>query len=121
MPAHDPIPLDAPLAAISTVDDLNQAQWDIILAICDAIIPAIQPAAFSSNHGKSASHALDEQQSLIVSDFQSFKAQKNITQEYLQEIPSAIPEFRDLLRRTLLDGLSSTDKTQLLRVLNLLR
>ncbi|KAF7553326.1 hypothetical protein G7Z17_g3721 [Cylindrodendrum hubeiense] len=106
------IPLDAPLAVLPSADDLSQAQWDILLAICDAMIPSVQT---SSN-----SRDLNNTQTITTSNTQPFKTQDIITQNYLQEIPSAIPEFRELLRRTLFTGLSSTDKTQLLRVLNLL-
>ncbi|KAK7402434.1 hypothetical protein QQX98_011823 [Neonectria punicea] len=115
-------PLAAPLAALPSADGLNKAQWRILLSICDAIIPSVgvvEPTTGLSNPGQPR-HDANDPQTVAISDLQPTEGQGDLTREYLQEVPSAIPEFQDLLRRTLLFVLSSTERTQLFRVLNLL-
>ncbi|KAH7134024.1 hypothetical protein EDB81DRAFT_89512 [Dactylonectria macrodidyma] len=114
------VPLDAPLAPFSTVEDLNQSQWDTLLSICDAIIPSIQasrPAEFTGNPDASTKHDFNDHNAVVTS---ASPRQKNLTPEYLHETPSTIPAFRQVLRRILLVEIPASNRNQLLGVLSFL-
>lgn len=90
-------PLSAPLRPLPDDDDLTDAQWAVLLSLCDTIIPSIT----DSKNTKNSSDA--------------------VLQEFLAEAPSSNPAFRSLMRRILFDVLSLTDKTMLIRVIKVLR
>ncbi|KAH6983894.1 hypothetical protein EDB80DRAFT_824305 [Ilyonectria destructans] len=114
--ANASVPLDAPLAPFSTEFDLNQSQWDTLLSICDAIIPSVQTSKLAAPDAPTQHDPAN--QNLVAAS--TSQPQESLTQEYLHETPSAIPEFRQILRRILLVDIPTSNRNQLLGVLSFL-
>lgn len=89
-------PLSVPTRPLPDADDLTDAQWAIVLALCDTIIPSLPDEAKADGDNAAL-------------------------QQFWAEAPSSNPVFRALMRRILFDVLSLTDKTMLVRVIKVLR
>ena len=98
-------PLDAPLPSPPEGEVLTKSQWITLLAIADTIIPSIDMPTSASPHKlclqkgeyTAAIHTLGKKTSTPRS------TNLELPERYLQERASSIPEFRQLLRRTLGD------------------
>ena len=99
-------PLDAPLPPPPEGEVLTASQWTTLLAIADTIIPSIEmptsasPQKLCLQKGEytAAIHTLEKKTSAPTT---THLANLDLSERYLQEFASSVPEFRHLLRRTL--------------------
>lgn len=96
-------PLDSPLPAPPDGQVLTESQWTTLMAIADAVIPAIEVSSTLSN--SSLCLAPSEYAFAVETITQRLPAQTdpNVTQRFLQENASSVPGFRELLQRMLGD------------------
>ncbi|KAL6720541.1 hypothetical protein ACLMJK_002465 [Lecanora helva] len=103
-------PLDTPLPPPLAGEVLTEAQWVTFLAIADTIVPSIEVSSGANDHklclqASEFTNAIDMVKSGVRSELKD-----SVPQAYLQENASSIPQFRDLLRRTLSDNLREDAK-----------
>ncbi|CAH0047633.1 unnamed protein product [Clonostachys solani] len=99
-------PLPANVAPITAPDILSPEQWEVLLSICDTIIPSIEHDDRGPSHSSSPDASDDDKASLIKA--------------YYHESASEIPELRDLLKRLFNIVLNPTERAQFSRMLTLL-
>lgn len=102
-------------------DPLNSDQWNILLAIADAVIPAIEPVATANP--KTHLPIEDNEYSTALSTIQSLAPEKDaesLAKNYLSDSAAYNPLFKDELRRCFSYYLPVAPRNQLLMVLNIL-
>lgn len=90
------LPLSIPLSPLDG-DNLSDHHWEVLLSICDAIVPAIRR------------------------DSIDLKSEEDAINEFCLEVPSKVPAFRQLLRRVLFHTILPSERTALLRFIQILR
>lgn len=96
-------PLPTPLPETPSGDYWSEAQWEVLYALVDAVLPSIVPesAATDKPNQKTVS---DEQFEEIFERVQATMTEapdKETFKKYFAERPSASPEFRANIRRSL--------------------
>ncbi|CAI6098879.1 unnamed protein product [Clonostachys chloroleuca] len=99
-------PLPANVAPITAPDILSPEQWEVLLSICDTIIPSVEYDDRGPSHGSSPDAGYDDKASLVKA--------------YYHEKASQIPELRGLLTRLFNIVLNSTERAEISRMLTLL-
>ena len=96
-------PLNTPLPPPPEGEPLTESQWTTLMAIADTVIPMIEVSSATS------SKSLCLQASDYATAVEAIKrrvpsgASGELAQSYLRENASAVPGFRELLRRTIGD------------------
>lgn len=114
-------PKAAALAPIPAEDPLTAAQWTILLAIADAIIPAIEPISVANT--STTIPAKDNEYSAAISALTSLTPQAGgeaVAKSYLRESATSNPAFREGLHRVIALYLPQSSKKELGLVLNIL-
>ena len=111
----------APLPPLPEGNPLSQAQWSSFMALADAIIPSVRPAATAQKltdqtlPDSAYSDAYNGLRSVI-----SRSASDDLLKEYLTETPSSIPAFKSNIWRLLAENIPGDPKQQILAVLSVL-
>jgi hypothetical protein len=108
LPTEPISPKATPLPPLPTEDPLTPAQWKTLLAITDAVIPAIKPISTAI----SALRALTPE-----NDPDADTAAK----EYLADYASSNPAFQSELQRIFAMYMPQSTKKELCMVLNILK
>jgi len=93
-------PKASPLPPVSTTDPLTPSQWRTLLALADTVIPSIVPetTANSSEELGVPETVYSSALTTIETTFHHGQT-KELAREYLNERPSQIPAFRELIHR----------------------
>lgn len=121
LPAQAVSPKATPLAPLPSGDPLNEAQWKTLLAIADAIIPPIKPAATANTQTEIS--ATDNEYSAAISTLKRLSHDPNgelVAASYLQESASSIPAFREGLHRLLALYMPQSTRRDFILALNIL-
>ena len=111
----------APLPPLPEGDPLSQAQWSSFMALADAIIPSVKPAASAqklkdqSLPDSTYSEAYNGLRSILSKDVSD-----DLLKEYVTEKPSSIPAFKSNIHRLLAVNIPNDPKQQMLLALSLL-
>jgi len=96
-------PTPPALPPVPSGDYFNETQWTVLMAILDAVIPTI--AAASTVTDEKTHRSINDDEFKNVTSSARVKSISPLSDEalkaYLEDRPSASPEFMDLLRRTL--------------------
>lgn len=114
-------PKATPLAPIPDEDPLTSAQWKTLLAIADAVIPAIKPMAIANT--KSEVPVPDTEYASAIAKIKKLSPDVEadaLAKTYLQESASSNPAFREALHRMLASYISQSQRSELGMVLNIL-
>ncbi|CAI4220177.1 unnamed protein product [Parascedosporium putredinis] len=119
---------ESPLATqpwgLTPSPDLKQKEWDTLLALCDAAIPAIRSA--QSSETKRASNALCLPDDAFAATLESIRSSlppstsRETAVAFLEDQPSSIPGFKEVLQYTLLMCTPPGELVDLARVLRIL-
>ncbi len=93
-----------PFPALPPDEPLTAAQWDMLMAVMDTIIPAVQREEVSASLSSSTFVISNAEYTAAVNHLQTTLSNpptKNELDEYLKEKPSESAEFKDLLKRQL--------------------
>ncbi|OAL04904.1 long-chain fatty alcohol dehydrogenase [Phaeosphaeriaceae sp. SRC1lsM3a] len=122
--ATEPVsPKATPLPPLPQDDPLTPAQWKTLLAIVDAVVPAIKPKSTGDAHvdivveDNEYSAAISALEALTPEDEPDTNA---VVKEYLAESASSNPRFKSELQRLFGMYMPHSVKSQLLMVLNVL-
>jgi hypothetical protein len=122
-------PLETPLPELPSGEHFTALQWEILLAILDAVIPSIERESVSSKLALGRDHISVE----TISDAKYGAALAHLREKvvsppaeedidvFLMERPSQIPEFEDLLKRTLIQYAREDARSGLRVILTTLR
>lgn len=116
-------PKATPLPPLPSDDPLTPAQWSTLLAIADAVIPAIKPMSTAKVHTDLA--VTDTEYSTAVSKLKDLipagdPDAENTVKEYLEDYGSKNPAFRLEMQRILAVYMPQSQRSQLCIVLNVL-
>jgi hypothetical protein len=116
-------PKATPLPPLPTEDPLTPAQWKTLLAIADAVIPAIKP--MSTARAITEFAVLDNEYSTAVNALIALVPEddpgaNDAAKEYLEDRASANPAFRLELQRIFSMYMPQSTKKELAMVLNIL-
>ncbi|EOA85119.1 hypothetical protein ACJQWK_06557 [Exserohilum turcicum] len=123
-PQPDPVsPKATPLRPLPSEDPLTPEQWNTLLAVADAIIPAITPA--SAAKPDSEQPAADTDYAAAVSTLRARIPESDADAEstakgYLADVPSQHPAFRAELQRIFAVYMPVSQRNELLMVLSAL-
>lgn len=98
---------DSPLGDLPKDDPLTKDQWRTLLAIADTVVPAIIESTKPTTPFKAIAVEPKKYASVVATidryaaESEHVNKTENLTQEYLSERPSKIPQFRDALYRFL--------------------
>jgi hypothetical protein len=114
-------PKATPLPPIPGDDPLTPAQWKTLLAIADAVIPAIKPMATAN--AKFEVPVADTAYSSAITAIKTLSPDSEadaLATTYLQESASSNPAFRESLHRILALYMPQSQRNELIMVLNIL-
>jgi choline dehydrogenase-like flavoprotein len=116
-------PKPTPLPPLPTEDPLTPAQWKTLLAIADAVIPAIKPMSTAKAQTESA--VTDAEYSTAVSKLRQLTPEDDTdagaaSKEYMEEYASLDPAFRAELQRVFAMYMPQNQRKELVTVLNIL-
>lgn len=116
-------PKATPLPPLPQDDPLTPAQWKTLLAIVDAVVPAIKPKSTGDAHVDIVVE--DNEYSAAVSALEALTPEDEpdtnaVVKEYLAESASSNPRFKSELQRLFGMYMPHSVKSQLLMVLNVL-
>lgn len=96
-------PTPPALPPVPSGDYFNETQWTVLMAILDAVIPSI--AAASTVTDEKTHRSVDDGEFKSATSLGQSKLVSPLSdaalKAYLEDRPSASPEFMDILRRTL--------------------
>jgi hypothetical protein len=121
VPTETVSPKAAALPPLPAEDPLTAAQWKTLLAIADAVIPAIQPISVAN--ARAAIPATANEYSTAITTLQQLIPEPDVeavAKAYLQDHASASPAFREGLQRVIGLYLPQSSRKELLMVLNIL-
>jgi choline dehydrogenase-like flavoprotein len=123
LPTEPASPKATPLPPLPTKDPLTPAQWKTLLAITDAVIPAIKPMSTAKAQTESA--GTDAEYSTAVSKLRQLTPEDDpnaeaASKEYLEEYASLDPAFRAELQRIFAMYMPQNQRKELGTVLNIL-
>jgi hypothetical protein len=124
LPTESVSPKAAQLPALPTEDPLTPAQWKTLLAIADAIVPAIKP--MSTARVKTEIAVTDNEYSTAVSTLSQLTPEHDpgaddAARDYLADHASRNPAFKLGLQRILAMYMPPSQKKELLMVLSILK
>jgi hypothetical protein len=124
LPAEPVSPKATPLPPLPTEDPLSPAQWKTLLAIADAVVPAVKPASLAN--AKTEVAVADNEYSTAVGALMALIPEKDpeadmAAKEYLAENASSNPAFQLELQRVFALYMPQSTKKQLGMVLNILK
>lgn len=116
-------PKATPLPPLPSQDPLTAAQWKTILAIADAVVPAVRPMSTADAQTQIA--ATDIQYSTAISKLQQLTPENDpnsdsAAREYLEEYASKDPRFRLDLQRIFGVCMPQSQRKELCMLLNVL-
>ncbi|KAF2815869.1 long-chain fatty alcohol dehydrogenase [Mytilinidion resinicola] len=114
-------PKQAPLPPLPEVDPLTAPQWKTLLAIADAVIPAIQPLAIARPRLELA--VPDNVYLTALSKLKGLAPKgtdEAVLEAYLKESASSNPAFREAFTRIVGQWMPQQSRNDLLMVLNIL-
>jgi hypothetical protein len=116
-------PKATPLPPLPSEDPLTTAQWKTLLAIADAVVPAIKPV--STANAKIEVAVQDNDYSTAVSALRALIPEEDpdadtAAKEYLADHASSNPAFRMELQRIFALYMPQDQRKQLIMVLNIL-
>ncbi|KAF4120815.1 GMC oxidoreductase [Geosmithia morbida] len=124
------IPLPTPVVALDPGLDLSPSQWEVLLSLCDAVIPEIRPRGLSHGGHSHGGHHADKALCLERDEFNTLTGQlrrvadpsksEQVVVDFLAETPSKNPDFCEMMRILLFRSLSSDSRARLVRVLSVL-
>jgi hypothetical protein len=114
-------PLDAPVPPVPAAEVFSEIQWQTLLALADTAIPSIKAREepHSSNDKLLPSSELEKAVSTLAANIPGPDA-KQIAVRYLEERPSANPQFRDAIQRLFADWVPSGATSGISLILNAL-
>lgn len=123
LPTEAVSPKATPLPPLPTEDPLTPAQWKTLLAIADAVIPAVRPT--STANTKTEVAVTDNEYSTAVSALRALAPEDDpdadtAAKEYLADNASSNPLFKMELQRIFAMYMPQSTKKQLTTVLNIL-
>jgi hypothetical protein len=113
-------PKAATLPPIPAEDPFTSAQWKTLLAIADAVIPAIKPVAVADVQTESPAKETEYETAISTLQGSSAESSEALAAAYLQESASSIPEFKDSWHRFFMLYTPQDARKQLAMVLNVL-
>jgi hypothetical protein len=124
LPAKPVLPTATPLPPLPTEDPLSPEQWKTLLAIADAVVPAIKPSSIAKAQTEVA--VTDNDYSTAISELRSLIPEEDpdaatAAKEYLANNATSNPAFRLELQRIFAMYMPHSTKKQLGTVLNILK
>lgn len=113
-------PKAASLPAIPDEDPFTPAQWKTLLAIADAVIPAVKPASVASVQSEFAVKENEYATAVSQLEGNSEESSKAVATEYLHESASSLPDFKGAWHRFFMLNTPQDARKQLAMVLNAL-
>jgi hypothetical protein len=116
-------PKATPLPPLPSEDPLTSQQWKILLAIADAVIPAIKPMSTAKTRTEIA--ATDTDYSTAISKLRALTPENDpdavtAVKDYLDDYASQDPAFRAELQRVFAMYMPQNQRKELCMVLNVL-
>jgi hypothetical protein len=124
LPVKPVSPKATPLPPIPAEDPLSPEQWKTLLAIADAVVPAIKPLSVANTLTEVSvtdndySTAISELRTLIPEDDPDAET---AAKEYLADNATSNPAFKLELQRIFAMYMPQSTKNQLSTVLNILK
>jgi hypothetical protein len=117
-------PKATPLPPLPTEDPLSPEQWKTLLAIADAVVPAIKPVSVADSRTEVA--VTDNDYSTAISELRALTPEddpdaETAAKEYLADSATSNPAFRLELQRIFSMYVPQSTKSQLGTVLNILK
>jgi hypothetical protein len=124
LPTKPVSPKATPLPPLPTEDPLSPEQWKTLLAIADAIVPAIKPASVANVQTEVA--VTDNDYSTAISELRGVTPEDDpdaeaAAKDYLAESATSNPAFQLELQRIFSMYMPQSTKNQLGMVLNILK
>jgi hypothetical protein len=124
LPTEPVSPKATPLPPVPAEDPLTPAQWKTLLAITDAIIPAIKPKSTAKAITNVA--VTDNEYSTAVSALRGLIPEHDLdadtaAKDYLADYASSNPAFRLELQRIFAMYMPQSTRKELVMVLNILK
>jgi hypothetical protein len=124
LPSEPVSPKAAPLPPLPDEDPLTPAQWTTLLAIADAVVPAIKPVSTANASIEIA--VADNDYSSAVSALSALTLEDDpdagtIAKDYLADNASSNPAFKSELQRLFAMYMPQSTKKELGMVLNILK
>lgn len=124
LPTEPISPKATPLPPLPTEDPLTPAQWKTLLAITDAVIPAIKPISTATAGTEIA--VTDNEYSTAISALRALTPENDpdadtAAKEYLADYASSNPAFKSELQRIFAMYMPQSTKKELCMVLNILK
>lgn len=133
-PAAKIIPRASPVVPIPDEDPLTPAQWKTLLALADAVVPAVVPSSAAVPSSSTADNESMTALALPVAEYreavasvaavvegQSADEKEELARTYLGERASEIPAFRAIIRRMLAVYMPEEGRRKLTGILNMLK
>ncbi|KAF1976432.1 long chain fatty alcohol oxidase [Bimuria novae-zelandiae CBS 107.79] len=114
-------PKAATLPPLPAEDPLTPAQWNILLAIAETIIPAVKPISIAQSRHEIA--ATDNEYSAAISTLRGLTPDPDgeaAAKSLLEDSPASDPLFREELRRMVALNLPRSSQKDLAMILNIL-
>jgi hypothetical protein len=124
LPAEPVSPKAAPLPPLPSEDPLTPEQWKTLLAIADAVVPAVKPMSLAN--AKTEVAITDNEYSTAVGALIALVPESDpdahvAAKDYLAENASSSPEFQLELQRMFAMYMPQSTKKQLGMILNVLK
>jgi hypothetical protein len=124
LPTEAVSPKATPLPPLPSEDPLTPTQWKTLLAISDAVIPAIKPT--STADARTEISVGDNEYSTAISTLKALTPENDsdadtAAKEYLADNASSNPRFKAELQRVLAMYMPQSTKKELCMVLNILK
>jgi hypothetical protein len=113
-------PKAASLPPIPDEDPFTPAQWKTLLAIADAVIPAVKPASVANVQSEFAVNENDYATAMSTLKGNSTESSEDVAREYLHESASSLPDFKGAWHRFFTLYTPQDARKQLVMVLNVL-
>jgi hypothetical protein len=116
-------PIPTPLPEVSAEQPFTEANWTTLMAVMDTVIPSIRRES-ASNHELSRYVLPDPKYNTAVAEIKSTVANisdDNLLDIYLDEKPSSIPRFQELLRMTFLKFVHDDGRKKMAFILGALK
>ena len=114
-------PLDAPLPPPPEGEPFTESQWTTLMAIADTVIARIEVSSTTSTNSlclptSDYATAVEALKQRLPSG-----SKDELAQSYLRENASSVPDFRNLLRRTITDYVREDSKKAIRVILSALK
>jgi hypothetical protein len=124
LPTESVSPKAAPLPPLPSEDPLTPEQWKTLLAIADAVVPAVRPVSLANANTEVP--ITDNEYSTAVGALIALIPESDpdaqvAAKDYLAESASSNPEFRLELHRVFAMYMPQSTKSQLGMILNVLK